>query len=580
MVGMARDPSALRLDYVSPLPPVRSGIADYSRDLLPHLAARCDLRVLRLPGQEVAPEVEERWHPAPAAETGAGGRLPLYQMGNNRYHEGVYELAMERPGVLMLHDLVLHHLASETTLQAGVIDAYRERLARDHGWVGIQVAEARQWGELGQAALFELPCHRTLVRRQRGVLVHSRWARETLEEEDPDLAVREVPMAVPLPPPRDRAAGAALRARLGLAPGAPLLGSFGFQTPIKRTDVVIQAMARPELAAAHLIVAGDVSPVLDLERVAREAGVADRVHLIGFLDYGDFEASIVACDLAVNLRYPTAGETSASLLRVLATGQATLVSDYSSFAALPDEVAVKVPPGEGEVEALAAAAGRLLADRAAQAEMGQAARAYVAREHDPERAARRIVEACRELLDREPPGDAPPCDDVPVTTLTWVELPGAIELSGVTPPWPAGAARELAIAVTNRGPARWLRTGADGGVYLRLTWRDCAWGHTLERHGLPLWRDLPAGETRTLRVRLRRPPVARVLTVEPFVEGFGAMEPLGGPQLVVDVTTGERITDVWKGSRLFMELRLLGRPIPEKYLAEAARAAPLQEPPR
>ena len=45
----------LRLDYLSPLPPVRSGISDYSVDLLPHLAERCDLRVLRLPGQEVEP---------------------------------------------------------------------------------------------------------------------------------------------------------------------------------------------------------------------------------------------------------------------------------------------------------------------------------------------------------------------------------------------------------------------------------------------------------------------------------------------------------------------------------------------
>ena len=79
------------LDWVSPLPPVRSGIADYSMDLLPHLAALADVRVLRLPGQPVAPEVEAAWHPVPVEEavrTGAG-RLPLYQMGNNCHHEAV-----------------------------------------------------------------------------------------------------------------------------------------------------------------------------------------------------------------------------------------------------------------------------------------------------------------------------------------------------------------------------------------------------------------------------------------------------------------------------------------------------------
>ena len=73
---------------------------------------------------------------------------------------------------------------------------------------------------------------------------------------------------------------------------------------------------------------------------------------MGFLDYRDFEAAIGACDLCTNLRYPTAGETSASLLRVLALGRPVVVSDYAQMAELPDEVVVKAPLGEDEVEAL------------------------------------------------------------------------------------------------------------------------------------------------------------------------------------------------------------------------------------
>ena len=42
-----------------------------------------------------------------------GGRVPLYQMGNNSHHEGVLALAWERPGLLVLHDMVLHHLLVE-----------------------------------------------------------------------------------------------------------------------------------------------------------------------------------------------------------------------------------------------------------------------------------------------------------------------------------------------------------------------------------------------------------------------------------------------------------------------------------
>ena len=89
--------SAVAIDYVSPLPPVRSGISDYSSDLLPLLDTACDLRVIRLPGQPVSEEIEQRWNPVPVSTTGAGGRLPLYQMGNNEYHLAVMELALERP---------------------------------------------------------------------------------------------------------------------------------------------------------------------------------------------------------------------------------------------------------------------------------------------------------------------------------------------------------------------------------------------------------------------------------------------------------------------------------------------------
>ncbi|HEX2163187.1 MAG TPA: glycosyltransferase, partial [Thermoanaerobaculia bacterium] len=396
--------AALRLDVVSPLPPVRSGIADYTVDLLPHLAARpevTELRVTRLPAQEVAAEVVERWRPVPSDDTGAGGRLPLYQMGNNLYHEAVFDLAMERPGVLVLHDLVLHHLAVERTLSRGVFDPYGDQLAADHGWIGEAVATTRRWGGYSDAGLFALPAHRTLLRRQRGVLVHSAWAAGVLAEEDPELAVRAVPMGVPLPPDAGPPGGPAARAarrELGLPETAPVVGSFGFQTPIKRTLAAVRALARPGMEAVRLLVVGEVAPQVDLAGEALRLGVADRVTITGFVDGARFGRALAACDLAVNLRYPSAGETSASLLRLLAAGRGAVVSDYAQFTDLPAAAALSVPLGdEEEVAALAALLPPLRADGARLAAMGEAARRHVAERHDPARAAAEIVAACAEL---------------------------------------------------------------------------------------------------------------------------------------------------------------------------------------
>jgi glycosyltransferase involved in cell wall biosynthesis len=527
-----------RIDLVSPLPPVRSGIADYSHDLLPHLERLCELRVIGLPGQEVEPEIAARWPILPTDEAGREGRLPLYQMGNNRHHEGVLALALERPGVLTLHDLVLHHLLVESTLGRAELELYRERLAADHGWIGKLTGQARQWGELGSATLFELPAHRTLLRRQRGVLVHSEWAATELREEDPDLAVRRVPMGMPLGERVAPEAAVAFRAEHGLPADRPLVGSFGFQTPIKRTEVVIRALALPGLEAAHLVIVGEASGVLDLAGVAAAAGVADRVHVTGFIDFRHFEAAIAACDLCVNLRYPTAGETSASLLRVLAVGRPVAVSDYAQFAELPDEIALKVPLGDGEVEALAAGMGGLLGEPERLRAMGEAAREFVRRYHDPADAAAQIVAACAELAELDPPGDAAAAVPPP-TTLVWSELEGKLEVQGGELPWAVGERRRLAIDLTNEGFCRWLPTATTpGGVTVELRWRADRDSDAMAQQWCEIPRELGQGQRYHFEVETRRPEGAGQLIVEPHVAGVSGFGALGGPTWQLELGVG------------------------------------------
>ncbi len=229
--------------------------------------------------------------------------------------------------MLTLHDLVLHHFLIERTLKHGDFDGYREALAE----ITAGSAKRPAGRSAGRAAAavpsqFSLPAHRALLARQIGVLTHSSWAREILEEEIPGLRCADLPMGVPLVPPADLAAGAAFRRRHGLPPSAPLIGAFGFQTSMKRTEVLIDALQDPALAGVHLMVAGEVSPIYGLANYARLVGVEERVHFLGYLPFEEWEAGIAAVDLCLNLRYPTAGETSASLLRILAVGKVAIVS--------------------------------------------------------------------------------------------------------------------------------------------------------------------------------------------------------------------------------------------------------------
>ena len=215
-----------------------------------------------------------------------------------------------------------------------------------------------------------------------------------------------MPMPLPELSHPDSSLALGFRERLGLPADAFVAGSFGFQTPIKRTASVIRALGQPGLENVHLIVAGEVSPELDLEGLAQSARATSRVHLAGFLDSGDFAAAVAASDVCVNLRHPTAGETSASLLRVLACGRGALVSSYGQFEDLPEAVVIKIPlvgspvglgePEQAEVSALTECLGALARDRERARILGEQARRFVASTHLPERSARLIAEACDE----------------------------------------------------------------------------------------------------------------------------------------------------------------------------------------
>ena len=539
-------------DYVSPLPPVRSGIADYSVDLLEaieQIGAADDLRIARVPGQEVAADgVVSRYPLVDFGELGRSGRTPVYHVGNNTYHEAIYLEALERPGIVVLHDIYLHHLLQERHLARARLDGYAEELDHDHGWVGRVVAQPPRWSAYGQAALFALPAHRRLLLAQRGVVVHSEWARRFLLEEslpgelDP-ARVRVVPMVMPTPALGTSidAHATELRGDWGIPQDAFVLGTFGFQTPIKRSAVAVKALAQPGLEQVHLVVGGEVSKGLDLIGLAERFGVEARVHVVGFLDATDFSAAIRACDLSVNLRYPTAGETSASLLRILALGRASVVSDYAQFRDMPTDCCIHIPlssdPGrleavDEEVLALGREVAELLQRPERLEEMGAAARAHVATVHEPHRAARAFCGAIGELASRPLPGGEPaPAAAATPTSLTWGRLEGALEVEG-TEGWSPGERRELAIRLRNDSRCRFLATRRGvGGIAIEVRLEDAADPAGTRPHRVPwleLPRDLDPGEEQVWRVFLRRPLGPGRLVVEPHVEGGRGFASSGG----------------------------------------------------
>ena len=137
-----------------------------------------------------------------------------------------------------------------------------------------------------------------------------------------------------------------------------MIGCFGHLNATKRIPQLLEAFTRLRRAGARLLLVGPVSPRFDLDGRLEQAGLLGHPAVVReeYVDEERLWSLMAACDVCVSLRAPTMGETSGSAIRALSLGQPLVVSDLGWFAELPDEVARKVPVGEGEVDALVARA--------------------------------------------------------------------------------------------------------------------------------------------------------------------------------------------------------------------------------
>ncbi|MCA0177115.1 MAG: glycosyltransferase [Proteobacteria bacterium] len=381
----------------SPLPPATSGIADYTAELLPALAALRPLVVVCERPQAVAMALPAgctlRDPAAYAAEPALHGLPHIYQLGNNRDHVFVYQAFRQRPGVLVQHDFNLHYLLDDTTLLRRDAAGYAEVLAEEYGPPGRTLAHLRQLGLFSESQKLVLGVNTHLARQAPAVIVHSHWVRERLP---PDVQARTTVLPHHGAPQAQAFAHLSrreARAQLGLPQDRRVVLSLGYITPPKQIDATLAAMAL--LAArgddALFVIGGARNPGYDIDAQVQARGLAGRVRVTGFLDETTFFTYIVAADVLVNLRHPTVGESSGTLARAMALGLPAIVHNFGPMAEVPDAAALKVPLELGEPLALAAALETLLQDAALRRRLGAAARRYMRQACSVEQAARRYV---------------------------------------------------------------------------------------------------------------------------------------------------------------------------------------------
>ena len=132
--------------------------------------------------------------------------------------------------------------------------------------------------------------------------------------------VAQMISTIPIDPVADRPA---VRARLGLAPGEFLVGTFGLIHPRRRLeDLVDGLVALRRSTPGHLLIVGgeaeyDARRARDhtvaLKRKINDLGVSSSVTWLGYLSSADVSAALQACDVAVMLYPNGASERNTTL---------------------------------------------------------------------------------------------------------------------------------------------------------------------------------------------------------------------------------------------------------------------------
>jgi glycosyltransferase involved in cell wall biosynthesis len=407
----------MHIAWFSPFPPVKTGIAGRSAELVD---------VLRGSGYTIDAYPEERAHDFPWRRRRQPYDLAVYQFGNSSHHDYVWPYALQYPGLAVLHDTHLHHARGAFLLREMRVDDYRTEFRWSHPDVSPDAAEIAIAG-FDSALYYQWPMVRPLIEASRLVAVHGDGAKEELIEalaRGQEIAPQAEIVSIRLgegervSPEREARARREVRAQYGIARDAVLFGCFGGLTPEKRIAQILGAFRalQPHAPAARLLLAGAPAAHYDVA-----AEISPGVTLAGYLDTeADLTDHIAACDVCLNLRWPTARETSGPWLRALAAGKATVITDLvhlTGFASLdprtwsardsggwslqpPVCIAIDILD---EDHSLRLAMRRLVADADLRERLGRAAREYWAREHSVDAMADDYERIMRDAASRPDP---------------------------------------------------------------------------------------------------------------------------------------------------------------------------------
>lgn len=383
----------LTLAYVSPLPPERTGIADYSEELIPELKKYYDV-VFITEQENIDSKYAESYNIHNSKwllDNKDEVDRVLYQVGNSPFHQYMLDLVKLVPGTVVLHDFYLGHLRHWREVYVRPAD-WLTSLYYSHGYKALLDAKSDT-----DYAKFEYPVNWDLIKSANGLILHSEYSKLLLDKwYFSNGRVRSY--VIPLLRKHDVNNEKSYRNNVGLNNHDFVICSFGFLGESKQNHRLIEAFSKSKLATnerCKLIFVGE-NPKSDyglgLESTIKELGLSKRVRITGFAEHSVYKKYLTVSDVAVQLRTQSRGETSGTALDCMNYGIPLIVNANGSMAELNKD-AVWLLPDEFSDAELIHALEELYENEVRRKKMGEISKFVIKNQHSPEKCAELYFQA-------------------------------------------------------------------------------------------------------------------------------------------------------------------------------------------
>lgn len=390
-IAEAQD-SKMKIAYFSPIHPQISGISQYSKELLLELRkyANVDL-FLDKNIEPVEPEIIKKFRYfcyvdfEKMAKTENYDAI-LYHIGNNPLHEYIYWSSLRYPGITVLHDYVLHPFIKCITLDKGKIIHYFIEILYAYPNKIVNLIKKVIIEGPNSINVLEYPLNERILRTSKKVIVHSKYVKSLLKRYS---NVCYIPHGRN---PVEYSENDIVRNKISLSLNNEdlLISIFGFMNPNKRIDVVIRVFNRlqNEFSNIRLLLVG----LIDSDIIEKIKDKSEKIDIIGYVPEDVYYRYLTISDIIINLRYPTMGETSGTLLDAMAFGKPVIVSNVGSYKETPDNCCWKVDLDENEEELLYQFLRELISNRELREIMGKNGKEFIKRNNNWEKIALQYID--------------------------------------------------------------------------------------------------------------------------------------------------------------------------------------------